>query len=183
MRLDRSIFLFVGITSIAFAGFTFGCSGDDSNGLGANAGGDGAAADDDASDSIANGGDARARDDGSTGDASVSPTDAGADVVIPPFDASSLPPALQACGTCFSDTCEPEVSACAADQYCEDLLTCAITSGCVQSGGSANTCIDACATDAGLTAKETVEASKLLEQMVTACTGCVAQCPKPDGGP
>lgn len=80
----------------------------------------------------------------------------------------------------MQNTCAPEIEACDADPYCVQLLTCALESGCLASGGSS--CVSQCATSLGLTPKEVAQETKLLEQMATSCASCLAECPMPNGG-
>ena len=128
--------------------------------------------------------------DSTTDDASKAGRDGGSVDATPSLDASAvdaslppLPPAFAQCATCMQMTCEPEIAACGADPYCVQLLTCAIESGCLTSDGSSgSTCVSTCATSLGLTPKQVVQETKLLESMATSCASCIAQCPKPDGG-
>jgi hypothetical protein len=189
---------------MAAARVLIACGGGDDSGAGETGGADGGsaggAASGDATTSTVDGsggtgGDGGLADGGSGGDGGgSSPGDGGGDEGRDGgggatsdagdagiFDASGFPPGLTACATCYADTCEPQAAACQADPDCEELFVCYVASGC-PTAANPQTCITACAADAGLTAKETVEASELLAAVATACTSCIAQCPKPDGG-
>ena len=114
------------------------------------------------------------RTDASTG--SIADASLLADASLPP-----LPPAFAACGSCMETTCEPQIAACDADAYCTEILECSITSGCLASGDGSS-CASTCASSLGLTKVQLAQETKLLTDMATACTSCLAECPKPDAG-
>jgi hypothetical protein len=112
------------------------------------------------------------------------PSDAGTDAAVdahrPTFPDATA--AIEACETCLTTTCGADVTECLNDPTCKEVITCAVSSGCLAAdGGSVEGCVDTCISGAGITGSAKINLIKEITALSQCASPCVSKCGAMDG--
>jgi hypothetical protein len=86
---------------------------------------------------------------------------------------------IQACTSCLSASCSPQVPACQSDPSCVSTLSCVVSNGCFTfAGGSESfaTCVDGCVSSELLTLPQTVAVLNEIAALSACTESCVDVC-------